>query len=86
MTPMARLARVVIPGITQRGNGRRRSFFEDADYELYRDLLAESARRAEVWAWCRMPIFGFGRPSISVDPGLNPGSQVEYGREGLWLT
>jgi putative transposase len=37
---MARLARVVIPGIphhvTQRGNGRARTFFGDDDYALYR--------------------------------------------------
>jgi putative transposase len=39
---MARLARIVIPGIphhvTQRGNGRQRTFFSDGDYVLYRDL------------------------------------------------
>jgi putative transposase len=58
---MARLARVVIPGIahhvTQRGNGRARTFFSNTDYALYRDLLAEQCRRAdvEVWAWCLMP-------------------------------
>jgi putative transposase len=58
---MARLARVVIPGlphhVTQRGNGRARTFFGDDDYALYRDLLAEScaAARVEVWAWVLMP-------------------------------
>jgi putative transposase len=58
---MARLARVVIPGhphhVTQRGNGRARTFFEDGDYALYRDLLAAGCRAAgvEVWAWCLMP-------------------------------
>lgn len=58
---MARLARVVIPGhphhITQRGNGRARTFFGDADYALYRDLLIQHCRAAdvEVWAWCLMP-------------------------------
>jgi putative transposase len=58
---MARLARVVIPGhphhVTQRGNGRARTFFGDADYALYRDLLAQHCRGAnvEVWAWCLMP-------------------------------
>ena len=58
---MARLARVVVPGlphhVTQRGNGRARVFFSDADYALYRDLLAASCRNAgvEVWAWCLMP-------------------------------
>lgn len=58
---MARLARVVVPGhphhVTQRGNGRARTFFGDADYALYRDLLAEHCRAADVavWAWCLMP-------------------------------
>ena len=58
---MARLARVVIPGlphhVTQRGNNRNRTFFEDGDYALYLDLLAESSARARtaVWAWCLMP-------------------------------
>ena len=58
---MARLPRVVLPGIphhvTQRGNGRQRTFFEEGDYALYLDLLADAARRAqaEVWAYCLMP-------------------------------
>jgi putative transposase len=58
---MARLARVVVPGlphhVTQRGNGGARTFFDDDDYTLYRDLLAASCRAAEVdvWAWCLMP-------------------------------
>jgi putative transposase len=58
---MSRLPRVVIPGIphhvTQRGNGRQRVFFDDDDYDLYLDLLAEGAReaRVEVWAYCLMP-------------------------------
>ena len=58
---MARLARVVVPGhphhVTQRGNGRARTFFGDDDYALYRDLLAEHCRAADVavWAWCLMP-------------------------------
>src|SRR6476469_2731700 len=58
---MARLARVVIPGhphhVTQRGNGRARTFFGDDDYALYRDLLAASCRAAnvEIWSWVLMP-------------------------------
>ena len=39
---MARFARVVVPDhphhVTQRGNGRARTFFDDSDYALYRDL------------------------------------------------
>ena len=58
---MARLPRLVIPGlphhVTQRGNGRAPTFFEDGDYALYRDLFAEAAKRAgcAVWAYCLMP-------------------------------
>ncbi|HMI20713.1 MAG TPA: transposase [Sphingomonas sp.] len=58
---MARLARAVFPGhphhVTQRGNGRAQTFFEDADYALYRDLLGEhcAAAGVEVWAWVLMP-------------------------------
>jgi len=58
---MARLARIVVPGlphhVTQRGNRRQKIFFEDGDYALYRDLLAERCRKAgvAVWAYCLMP-------------------------------
>jgi REP-associated tyrosine transposase len=58
---MARLARLVVAGlphhVTQRGNGRARVFFEDADYALYRGLLAAACHAAEVavWAWVLMP-------------------------------
>src|SRR3954470_16037231 len=58
---MARLPRLVLPGypyhVTQRGNRRQQTFFEDSDYALYRDLLAEAAERAgaEIWCYCLMP-------------------------------
>ncbi len=58
---MARIARFVVPGlphhVTQRGNRRETVFFSDADYELYRDLLAQQTRRHEVavWSYCLMP-------------------------------
>jgi putative transposase len=58
---MARLRRLVLPGypyhVTQRGNRRSQTFFEDGDYELYRDLLGEAARKAEseIWCHCLMP-------------------------------
>jgi len=58
---MARLARAVFAGlphhVTQRGNGGAKTFFGDADYALYRDLLAEQALAAgvEVWSWVLMP-------------------------------
>lgn len=58
---MARLARIVVPGVphhvTQRGNNRRRTFLEEGDYALYLDLLAAARARARtaVWAYCLMP-------------------------------
>jgi REP-associated tyrosine transposase len=58
---MARLARVVAPGIphhvTQRGNRRQTVFFGDDDYAAYRALLAEGCQAAgvAVWAYCLMP-------------------------------
>jgi putative transposase len=58
---MARIARVVIPNlphhVTQRGNGGQKVFFSDGDYELYRNLLAESCtqHRVACWAWVLMP-------------------------------
>ena len=58
---MARLARAIFPGhphhVTQRGNGRAQTFFNDADYALYRDLLAEhcAAAGVEIWSWVLMP-------------------------------
>ena len=52
---MARLPLMVLPGIphhvTQRGNRRACMFFEDADYALYLDLLAEAADRHGVEIW-----------------------------------
>ncbi len=58
---MARLARVVAPGlphhVTQRGNRRQEVFFSDADYAAYKALVAEHCRGAgvAVWAYCLMP-------------------------------
>jgi putative transposase len=47
---MARLPRFVLPGhphhVTQRGNRRERTFFEEGDYALYLDLLADAAGRS----------------------------------------
>lgn len=58
---MPRRARLVFPGfphhVTQRGNRRLPTFFEEGDYAFYRHLLAEGCERAgtKVWAWCLMP-------------------------------
>jgi putative transposase len=58
---MARLARLVIPGlphhVTQRGNRRETVFFNDDDYLAYLDLLKSAVEisGSEIWAWCLMP-------------------------------
>ena len=51
---MARIARVVIPGlphhVTQRGNRRQKTFFVESDYDAYIDLMAEWCKKyAEGW-------------------------------------
>jgi len=57
---MARLARIVIPGvahhITQRGNRRQPIFFSDDDRRAYLALLRQGCEKAEVrcLAWCLM--------------------------------
>jgi len=61
---MARMARVVVPNyfhhVTQRGNRRQKTFFHDADYEYYFELMSAFSKRAgteicEIWAYCLMP-------------------------------
>ena len=58
---MARLARLVIPGmphhVTQRGNRRQETFFHDEDYAAYIELMAEWCREegVEIWGYCLMP-------------------------------
>ncbi len=58
---MARSARVVIPGlphhITQRGNRRQQTFFNDEDYVAYLELMAQWCRDegVEIWSYCLMP-------------------------------
>lgn len=57
---MARLVGLVVPGlphhVTRRGNGRARTFFEEAGYARCCDLLAQACAEAGVqgWAWCLM--------------------------------
>jgi putative transposase len=52
---MARLARYILPHtphhVTQRGNGRRQTFFCDEDYAAYRDLLREHCAAHDVAVW-----------------------------------
>jgi len=51
----------VIPGlphhITQRGNRRQQTFFNDEDYAAYIELMAEWCREegVEIWSYCLMP-------------------------------
>jgi putative transposase len=58
---MARLARLVIPGlphhITQRGNRRQQTFFGDEDYSAYLELMSDWCRDegVEIWGYCLMP-------------------------------
>lgn len=58
---MARLARIVVPGVahhvTQRGNRRQPVFFDEADYAAYLALVSEACRERGVrcLAWCLMP-------------------------------
>ena len=58
---MARMARVVVPNyphhVTQRGNRRQKTFFCDADYKYYLELMSAFSRKAgtEIWAYCLMP-------------------------------
>lgn len=58
---MPRTARFVLPGyphhVTQRGNRRQQTFFNDEDYALYLDLLQSACTQFDVacWAYCLMP-------------------------------
>ena len=58
---MARIARVVVPGyphhVTQRGNRRQQTFFNNEDYESYLDLMSEWCEKyqVDIWAYCLMP-------------------------------
>lgn len=49
---MARLSRVIVPGlphlVTQRGNGGAKTFFADDDYRYYLKLLTDNCRSAKV--------------------------------------
>ena len=58
---MPRLARVVAPNyphhVIQRGNRRQQTFFNDEDYEVYKNLMAEhcAMHGVKIWAYCLMP-------------------------------
>ncbi len=59
---MARIVRVIVPKcphhITQRGNRRQQTFWEDqGDYDAYIELMADwcHQRGVAIWAYCLMP-------------------------------
>ncbi len=58
---MPRIKRLVVPGyphhVTQRGNRRQRTFFNQEDYETYRLLISKAKEKAsiDIWAYCLMP-------------------------------
>jgi putative transposase len=58
---MARLAIIVVPGhphhVTQRGNRRQPTFFNNGDYQVYLDLMSQWWRKygIEIWGYCLMP-------------------------------
>jgi len=58
---MARLARVVVPGmphhVTQRGNRRQQTFFNEGDYGAYLELMRDwcQEKGVEIWSYCLMP-------------------------------
>jgi REP-associated tyrosine transposase len=58
---MVRIARVVAPGVphhvTQRGNRRQQTFFNDEDYQAYLELMSEwcAKHKVQIWAYCLMP-------------------------------
>ncbi len=58
---MARMARAIAPGlphhVTQRGNRRHPTFFNEEDYQAYLELMVEwcKAKQVDIWAYCLMP-------------------------------
>ena len=78
---MARLARVVVPGlphhITQRGNRQQQTFFCDEDYRSYLELMGQwcGVHQVEIWAYCLMPNQKAG--GLGSLQGLLPGVPTE---------
>ena len=58
---MARMARAVAPGyphhVTQRGNRRQQTFFNNDDYQAYLELMSHWCGRhnVQIRAYCLMP-------------------------------
>jgi hypothetical protein len=86
---MARLPRLILPGVpyhvTQRGNRRAPTFFEDGNYTLYRDLLAQAAERGsgDTALNCRRAAAPYKRRQLAMIKSPSPSHQsvVKAGRQ-----
>jgi len=73
---MARLARIVVPGmphhVTQRGNRRQQTFFNEGDYCAYLELMAHWCRDqgVQIWSYCLMPNHAHAIAVPSSEEGL----------------
>ena len=82
---MARLARLVIPGmphhVTQRGNRRQQTFFHDEDYAAYIELMADWCREegVEIWCYCLMPNHVHLIAVPAIEQGLRRAIGVTHG-------
>jgi len=63
--------------VTQRGNRRQETFFSEADYQAYLELMAEwcQKRQVEIWAYCLMP----NHVHLIAVPGTKEGLQLAIG-------
>jgi putative transposase len=85
---MGRIARIVIPGIphhvTQRGNRRQRTFFVEADYDRYIDLVSASCKAfgVQIWAYALMP----NHVHLLAVPDSQPALSLAMGQAHLHYT
>ena len=85
---MARMVRLVVPSfphhITQRGDRRQRTFFNDSDYAYNIDPMAEFSRLAqtEIWAYCLREPAVRGQRGVRFEAGIANGDVV--GPEETW--
>jgi len=90
---MARLARLVIPGlphhVTQRGNRRQQTFFFDEDYSAYVELMVQWCRErgVAIWAYCLMPnhihLIAVPQSEDALSAGHRRGSSALYAADQL---
>ena len=91
LAAMARLARIVVPGlphcVTQRGNGGRQTFFGDEDYQEYKELVAMHCAdaRVAVWAYCLMPNHVHLILVPKTEGGLREGLAEAHRRYARWI-